>query len=79
MADPFDCIMPGAGPAGSIAAALVAAAGIRTLLVERRCARTQAAPCWPASCLQFASPPLDDQDARLNAQQLQPERPEPIR
>jgi len=31
----FDCIVLGAGPAGSAAAALVAEAGLRTLLVER--------------------------------------------
>ncbi|MEE2780647.1 MAG: tryptophan 7-halogenase, partial [Planctomycetota bacterium] len=31
----FDCVVLGAGPAGTAAAALVADAGFRTLLVER--------------------------------------------
>jgi flavin-dependent dehydrogenase len=35
MSDSFDCIVLGAGPAGSAAAALVAEAGFKTLLLER--------------------------------------------
>jgi 2-polyprenyl-6-methoxyphenol hydroxylase-like FAD-dependent oxidoreductase len=34
-ADQYDCIVMGAGPAGSTVATLVATAGFRTLLVER--------------------------------------------